>query len=92
MTIQAKDTAFLNGPFLTVTAMHKGKAYGYLAPHVKELSVAKANNGKVQLYMQCLSPPNRSKSDEMTIYLWNPGRYEIGQSDFKISVYERKNQ
>jgi hypothetical protein len=92
MTLKAKDTAFLNGPFLTVTAMRKGKAYGYLAPHVKELTVAKANNGKVELYLQCLSPPNRSKSDEMNIYLWNPGKYEIEQSDFKISVYERKNQ
>ncbi len=89
MTLAVKDTAFSNGPFLVATAMYKDKAYGYLAPHLNELRKTNSD-GKMEIFMQCMSPPIRTENDEISIYLWNPGKYKLGQSNFKVKIFERK--
>ena len=86
---EAKDSVFTDGPFLTVTALHRNEAYQYRAPKLTE--VTDTINGVLHAKYQYLTPEIRIPKDELTTYVWNPGKNNLKILSYTIRFYGRKD-
>jgi hypothetical protein len=86
---KTSDSVFADGPFLVATSLYKDQAYGYRAPSLT--TVTDTINGELIATYRFLTPEARTVRDLFNSYIWNPKKYHLFISSYKVKFYERKD-
>lgn len=78
------------GPFLTVTALHKGEAYHYRSPELKTISTDTVN-ALLHAHYTYLTPEIRAKGDQVSVYIWNPGKNKLRIQALAVRYHAHKD-
>lgn len=76
------------GPFITTTMLHKGEAYSYQAPPLRERT--DTINGKLTAHFEYLTPEVRVPGDVLSSYIWNPSKTQLRVESYTVKCFVRK--
>jgi hypothetical protein len=74
--------------FLVVTFLHKGANYHYRTLNISDLPLKMNEWNRVT--MDYMTPFPRSKRDDFSVYLWDPGKAEVFVDDLSVEVFEKE--